>query len=163
MKCTALLACEKLIIDKDGAHSLINVMLSAAVVMQQQQPGRLPEQLLIPPNAVMPLQWWIYTVWRPSPSDVEQPFEQVYQLYWPNGEKFAESRLEFVQKETRLQQTSFFFSGFPVGQTGDIKVLSWLESKGQRVSEILETIVHVDHIDPSKTPKGIPTAITPTP
>jgi hypothetical protein len=156
MKCTSLLACEKLIIDKDGAHSLINVMLNAAVVLQQQSSGQLPQQLAIPPDAVMPLQWWIYAVWRPSTSDVEQTFEQVYQLYWPNGEKFAESRLSFVQKENRLQQTSFFFSGFPAGQTGDIKIVSWLDSKGHRVSDILETIVRVDHIDPANTPTGPP-------
>lgn len=137
-------------------------MLSAAVVLQERQPGQLPEQATIPPNAVMPLQWWIYTVWRPSPSDVDKPFEQFYELFWPNGEKFAESKLSFIQKENRLQQTSFFFSGFPVGQIGDIKVVSWLESGGKHVSETLETIVRVDHIDPKNAPKG-PPAVAPGP
>jgi len=159
MKCTALLACEKIIIDKDGAHSLINVMLSAAVLLQQQEPGGEPQRVPMPINAVMPTQWWIYSVWVPVPEDVGGSFEQVYQLYWPNGEKFAESRLDFVQKDGRPQQTSFYYMGFPVGQVGDLKIVSWLDSHGQRVSEILETRVHVEHSDPHATIPNGPTKL----
>jgi hypothetical protein len=145
MKCTALLACEKVIIDKDGAHSLINVMQSAAVTLQQQEPNKPPEPIPMQSNAVMPTTWWIYAVWKPSTDDVDRSFEQVYQLYWPSGEKFVETRLPFVQKDDKMQQTSFYFLGFPVGQVGDLKIISWLDSQGQRVTEIMETAVRVEH------------------
>jgi hypothetical protein len=157
MKCTALLACEKLIVDKDGAHSLINVMHSAAVVLQQQEIGEVPQQIPIPSNAVMPNQWWIYSVWMPMPQDVGCSFEQVYQLYWPSGEKFAENRLPFTQKEDRMQQTSFYYVGFPVGQPGNLKIISWLDHEGHRVSDLVETFVRIEHSSPDNPIKGAPT------
>ncbi len=145
MKCTALLPCEKVIIDKDGAHSLINVMQSAAVVLQQQQPNQSPVNMPVPNNAIMNMTWWIFSVWKPAIEDVGRSFEQVYQLYLPAGEKFAEHRLPFTQKDDRMQQTTFYYLGFPVGQEGELKIRSWLDSEGQRVSDIMETSVRIDH------------------
>jgi hypothetical protein len=157
MKSTALLACEKLIVDKDGAHSLINVMHSAAVVLQPQKLGDVPQRIPIPSDAVVPNQWWIYSVWMPSLQDVGGSFEQVYQLYWPSGEKFAENRLAFTQKDHRLQQTSFYYVGFPVGQPGNLRIVSWLDREGQRVSDIIETYVRIDHSSPESPIEGAPT------
>jgi hypothetical protein len=149
MKCTALVPCEKIIIDKDGAHSLINVMLNAAIAVQRQEGGKPAEQTEVPRNAVMPHQWWIYSLWRPSPEDVGASFEQVYQVYWPDGEKFAETRLAFEQKDATVQQTSFYFLGFPVGQEGQLRIVSWLDRGGHRVSDINEAWVRLEHKKPS--------------
>lgn len=41
MKCTALLTCEKIIVDKEGAHSIINVMMNAAVSLQKRPLAKL--------------------------------------------------------------------------------------------------------------------------
>jgi hypothetical protein len=146
MKCLALLACDKIIIDKDGAHSLINVMLSAAVTLQETQPGQTPKDIEIPANAVSPNQWWIYAQWEPSSNDVGKSFKAVFQIFWPNGEKLMENKLSFTQLDSRIQQTTVYIGGFPVGQQGAVKVTAWLDSvEGHRVSDIAETHIVIEH------------------
>jgi hypothetical protein len=156
MKCVALLACEKLIIDKGGAHSIINVMTNADIKMQALEPGGTPQEVPSPPSdAVAPIQWWAYTLWDPSSDDVRRSFEQVYQLYWPNGEKLREGRLSFVQSDERMQQTSFSFVGLPVGQQGKVRIITWLDSDGHRVSELFETYVRISHNAVEHVPPAI--------
>jgi len=158
MKCIALLACEKLIIDREGTHSIINVMTNANIKMQEMEPGGMPHDVVTPPfNAVAPLQWWVYTLWDPSPEDAHRSFEQVYQLYWPNGEKLREARLPFVLTSERMQQSSFSFVGLPVGQPGKVRIITWLDSDGQCVSSVSETHLYITHDGHAK---GSPTIIT---
>jgi hypothetical protein len=156
MKCIALLACEKLIIDKEGAHSIINVMISASLSLQQREGLEgPPENVPVPKDAVLPTQWFLYSVWDPSPNDVGISFEQVYQVYWPNGEKLAERRLQkFIPKDDTMMQTSFFFLGLPVGQEGKVRVKTWLDSDGHRVSDIIETAVRITHSKLATSPRG---------
>ena len=144
MKCLALLTCEKIIIDKDGAHSIINVMLKGQVNLQQIQAGQSPH-VAVPSNAVTPMNWFIYSLWSPSSDDVGKSFEQVYQVFWPNGDKLTENRLPFTQKDDDMHQVTFSFFGFPVGQQGRIRVFTWLDSGGHRASDMIETYVQLSH------------------
>lgn len=146
MKCTALLACEKLIIDKDGAHSLINVMQNAKVKIQEQTPDGRVLSPPIPANAVMPTQWFIFAVWFPGEDDVNAAFEQVYQIYWPNGDKLIENRVSFIQRDMKQQSTSFSIVGLPVGQVGMIRIATWLDKNGHRISEVMETFFGIEHL-----------------
>ena len=136
MKFLALCTCERVIIDKQGAHSLINLMLNAEL-------QATPEQ--VPRNAVAPTQWFAYSMWIPSPEDVGEKFEQVYQIYWPDGEKFIEHRMEFTQPDETVQQVTFGFYGLPVGQPGKLRIVTWLDKKGHRVSDLVETSINVKH------------------
>jgi hypothetical protein len=145
MKCIALLTCEKIIIDKEGAHSIINVMLNATVTFQQPQSSQPLTDIAIPSNAVVPNQWWIYSLWNPSTEDLGVTFEQVYQVYWPGGEKMMERRLVPFTATDKLQQTTFSIFGFPAGELGKVRVVTWLDSQGNRVSEISEIHINVDH------------------
>jgi hypothetical protein len=145
MKCTAVLTCEKIIIDKEGAHSIINVMLNAELVMQRIEPAQAPEQTAIPKDAVAPIVWWVYTVWHPSSEDIGKTFEQVYQTYWPNGEKFMESRMDVVMRDDGPMQTTFHIGGLPAGQVGKLKILTWLDHQGHRASEISEAYITIKH------------------
>jgi hypothetical protein len=154
MKCTAVVACEKIIIDKEGAHSIINVMLNAQIFLQKTEPGKAPEGVPLPSNAIAPIVWWVYTVWNPSIEDAGKTFEQVYQAYWPNGDKFMESRLPFTLKDDAPMQTTFHIGGFPAGQEGKVQVLTWLDSEGSRVSDIYDTFVRVQHR--TTVPEGVP-------
>ena len=153
MKCLALLSCEKVIIDKEGAHSIINVMLNADVKLQ-----RGLEDVSIPLNAVLPHQWWIYSQWNPSLDDVGQTFEQVYQIFWPNEEKFVEGKLPFKQDNEKVQQTTFSIVGFPAGQSGQLKITTWLESHGRQMTDVYRTHVNISHhVDsPSFIPAPFP-------
>lgn len=146
MKFLALCTCDRVIIDKNGAHSLINIMLNAQLQAGSEQ---------IPRNAVAPTQWVIYSMWIPSPEDVGQEFEQVYQVYWPDGEKFHESRLEFTQPNESVQQVTFTVLGLPVGQPGKLRIVTWLDKKGHRVSDIVETSINVTHLA-QQTASSIP-------
>lgn len=138
MKFLALCTCERVIIDKQGAHSLINLMLNAELQTS-------PEQ--VPRNAVAPTQWFIYTMWTPSAEDVGKRFEQVYQVYWPDGEKFTENRMEFTQPDESVQQVTFGFYGLPVGQAGKLRIVTWLDQEGgHRVTDIVETSIRVKHL-----------------
>ena len=146
MKSTALLACEKIIIEKEGTHSIINVMLRLNVSLEQQASSECEESMPIPAKAVLPSQWWIYTVWVPSADNIGETFEQVYQLFWPNGEKYAETRLQpFTQNDESPQQTTFFFIGLPIGQEGRMRIVTWLDSNGHCVTEICETFLEIRH------------------
>jgi len=139
MKSLALCTCEKVIIDKAGAHSLINLILNAELQLAQG----IEE---VPRNAVNPYQWFIYSAWVPSSEDVGEHFEQVFQIYWPDGQKFFENKLGFTQPDESVQQVSFGIVGFPIGQTGRMKILTWLEKKRSRVTEVGEANIVIKHI-----------------
>jgi hypothetical protein len=165
MKCTALLTCEKIIVDKDGAHSIINVMLNAEILLQQMAetgsalaapiPPDTPV-IPIPPDAVAPQIWWIYSIWQPSPEDVGKSFEQAYQVYWPNSDdKFMDQRINFALKDERAMQTTFHIGGLPIGRVGKIKVVTWLDYQGHRVTEVSETYFNIKHR--TTVPESAPT------
>ncbi|MGA9393498.1 MAG: hypothetical protein WBV69_23915 [Candidatus Sulfotelmatobacter sp.] len=149
MKCTTVLTCEKVIIDKEGAHSIINVMLNAEIVLQQLNESENTQAIPIPPDAVAPQVWWIYTIWQPSPDDVGKSFEQVYQTYWPNnGDKFMEARINFTLKDETPMQTTFHVGGLPVGRVGKVKVLTWLDHQGHCMTEVSEAYINIKHRTP---------------
>ena len=145
MKCVALVPCDKIIIDKEGAHSIINVMLNAEIALQQLEPQQSPQLVPIPADAISPTTWWVYTIWNPSAEDVGKKLDQFYQLYWPNGEKLLEKSLSFQPDKNALWQTTFCFVGLPVGQEGRIRILTWVDHEGHRLSEIAETFIHIKH------------------
>jgi hypothetical protein len=161
MNCKALVACEKVIIDKEGAHSLVNVLLNASIKLQELQAGQEPRDINVPKNAVAPTQWWIYTLWEPLPKDVGQSFVQVYEVYWPDGEKLVlppnRLQLPFVQQNEKFNQTSFYIGGFPVGQEGKIRIATWLESEtGQIQTQQIETFIRIEHLSAKDEPKAEP-------
>ena len=84
-------------------------------------------------------------MWMPSGEDVGKDFEQVYQVYWPDGEKFVENRLEFTQPDETVQQVTLGVIGFPVGQVGKLRIVTWLDHHGHRVSDLIEAGINVKH------------------
>jgi len=141
MRYLATCACDKIVIDKLGAHSLISVMSNADISIVPA-PGT-PEQ--IPPNAVTPREWWIFSMWEPSSEEAGKEFEQVFQVYWPNKEKLLEGRLGFKPDE-RVQYTSYSVLGFPVGQQGKVRIVTWVEQQGSRITDIFDYHITVRHI-----------------
>src|SRR5260370_11095958 len=103
----ALCPCERVIVDKQGVHSLIEIMRNVSI---EAAPGAIPQ------NAVAPRPWSIYSMWKASSDEVGKKVEQVYQIYWPSGEKFSEENVEFVVDST-IQQVTLDVVGFPAGQS----------------------------------------------
>jgi hypothetical protein len=132
-------------------------MLSASIHAQLNVPtGSPPQSVELPPDAVAPAQWWIYTQWEPSADDVGKSFDQKYEVYWPDGTRLVEGSLSFVQTNDRLSQSTYYVGGFPVGQTGKVKIVTWLETlEGHQECDKMENHILIDHlkeIPANKTP-----------
>jgi hypothetical protein len=140
MKFLASFPCEKVIIDQRGTPSIITVMQNAHIGPIAGVEG-LQE---IPPNAVLPLQWAIFSVLEPSADEVGSTFEQVYQVYWPNEEKFTEGRATF-KPDDNWQYNSCQLLGFPAGQVGNVRIITWVDHEGHRITDIVEFNVRVKH------------------
>jgi hypothetical protein len=158
MKFLALCACEKIIIDKNGAHSLITIMSNTDINFAAPPGQTLPDE--IPTNAVFPREWWVFSMWQPSDDEVGKTFEQVFEVYWPNGEKFGESKIEFTSDE-KVQYNSLLMAGFPVGQIGNVRVVTWIEKQGSRITEPIDYCLRVKHLprQPGSTPGAGPVAL----
>ena len=155
MRFISTCACEKLIVDKGGAHSLINVMSSIDIAISPM-PGTPLEQ--IPTNAVMPKEWWIFSMWEADATEVGQEFEQIYQVFWPNGDKLLEGKLKFKPDE-KAQYNSFTILGFPVGQQGRVKINTWVESKGSPITEPFTYSIVMKHVSETHHPPGTPHSV----
>ncbi|SRR5258708_2860862 len=147
MKFLALCPCERVIIDKYGVHSLINILQNVAI-----EPAPVPMQQ----NTVVPRQWSIFSMWSASREEIGKKFEQVYQIYWPDQEKFSEENFDFIA-DGPIQQVTLDLMGFPAGQPGDLRIVTWLFHEGHKVSDVVETSIHVTHI-PRQTASAVRTS-----
>jgi hypothetical protein len=139
MKHTGTFVCEKVIFDNRGAPSLITVMQNVHI---NTLPGMTAQE--IPSNAVMPKEWFVFSAWLLSSEDMGQQYEQVFQIYWPSEEKFNESRSEFTGKDD-WQYNTLQLLGMPVGQQGKLRIVTWVEHAGKRISDLIENSVKVKH------------------
>jgi len=138
MKFQALFACEKVIIGQSGAPSAISIMYRADVAVP-------PEQTMSS-NAVTPKEWAIFSMLLPSAEEINRELEEVYQMYWPNEEKFTENRLTFKPANNDPTYNIFALVGFPVGQKGQLRIITWIDDGGHRISDIAEYFVQVRHL-----------------
>jgi hypothetical protein len=147
MRHFATLACEKVIIDKKNAHSLIDVMTNAEIQTVMGQNVDV-EQAKMPSNAVIPKDWYIFSIWQQSREEIGKTFEQVVQVYWPNDDKFTEGRLLFKPVDDKAQYNSVRMLGFPAGQDGKIKVLTWIEHEKDRITDVFDYYVTIRNVAP---------------
>jgi hypothetical protein len=152
MKHIATLTCEKVIVDQRNVHSLISLISRAEI-------GALPgapqpqEPEPIPMNAVIPKEWYVFSMWLPSAEEVGKSFHQVMQIYWPNGDKYSDSKLPFSVTDVGPVHNSFHSIGMPVGQEGELKIVTWLEENDERITDIFDAHLTIKH--------GIPITRTP--
>lgn len=109
----------------------------------------------LPTNAVTPKEWWIFSIWEPQTDEVGKDFEQPIEVYWPSGEKFVELKVKFKPDE-RVQYNSTQMLGFPVGQPGKVKILTWVELQGKRITEPFAYYITIKHISQDLYPAGTP-------
>ena len=153
MKYFATLACEKVIIDNKNAHSLIEIMTNADI-QAVVSPEVDPQQAMMPANAVLPKEWFIFSIWQQSDAEIGKSFEQVVQVYWPNNEKFVEGRLSFRPVDAKAQYNSIRLLGFPAGQEGKIKVLTWVEHEHSRITEVFDYFITIKHRSPQSVSRA---------
>ena len=135
--------CEKVIFDqRGGIPTLVSVLQGMQVVKKQGVP--------IPPDAVAPKPWVVFTWWKPHPADEGKSFRQWTEFYMPDGTVpppgKQETTFTFVDESQRNAVESI---GFPVGQEGIYKIKVWLESdSGEKVGEDHTYEIKLRYIDP---------------
>lgn len=120
------LACEKVIIAKDDVASLIS--LFSKIILH------LPAGTEIPKNAVAPSQWAVFSIWDIEPGDENREYVLCTQMLYPDGTQFADIVKQNmpIQAGKRCQMIAQFV-GFPIGQSGDYTVRTWIEEKEHKV------------------------------
>ena len=124
-------ACEKVIIGKDNIASLISLFSKMTVTVQ---PGNEP-----PSNAVVPREWFVFSIWETGPGDETRGYDLVTQILYPDGAQFGEiAKQRLAIEPGKRAQVTVQVPGFPVGQIGDYSVKTWIE-ENQKI--VLEPIV----------------------
>jgi hypothetical protein len=121
--------CEKAIVDTNGSLSLISVMGKLTLKVPSNAPP-------LPPNAMLPMQWAIVSIWQQS-SDWEsgRTFEQRAALVSEAGDILVESLVAFKFTKDQLHQVIANESGMPIGSLGALKVKVWIRDKADPPKE----------------------------
>ena len=113
--------CDKVIVDSSGTASLISLF-------NELQVGLMPQTGSLPPDAVAPKEWAVFTSWRKEPEDIGKEYIQVVQILNPDGSIFKEERIKFTFGADKTHhQNTMNTIGFPVGREGTYILKMWLE------------------------------------
>jgi hypothetical protein len=122
--------CEKAIIDRNGALSIISIMGKLTVGV----PSNVP-----PPaaNAMLPVQWAMVSIWQQSSDwEIGRTFEQRAALVSESGNDLLTSIAAFqFSKETPLFQVVAQVSGMPMSIAGNLKFKVWVREKTEPSKE----------------------------
>jgi hypothetical protein len=136
--------CEKVILDGAGNASIINLVHGVEAANMQQGPIIAP----IPKNAVSPIAWSIFAVWKPTSGDSGKEFSQQVEILQSDGTVFKAITAPFRFEAHRNHQNTVNVLGFPVGQAGDVTINMWLELDRKRIGEMHSWTVAVTHKQP---------------
>ncbi len=131
---------EKCLITKEGAASLITILQRVDVRVQASK-----DPQVLPGNAVAPLNWCVYSLWRQEAEDKGAEFSKVVQIFWPDKAEFLKRSVQFRFTEEKNHNVLINLSGFPAGQEGSVTVNMWLERESQRITEVKTWTIEVKH------------------
>jgi hypothetical protein len=116
---TILAACERVLIDRGGLPSLINIFqrMNLTVVNPIQA------------DAVVPNQWAVFALWQHSDDELNLEFTQHLEVLAPDGETFLTGITKFKTTEIddRQSKNSINILGLPIWAEGMVTVNIWLE------------------------------------
>jgi hypothetical protein len=142
LKLQTFLPCEKVIIDKEELASLINVLDSINV--------ELNDKTALREDAASLLDWIIFTVWRKTDiTDGGKRYEQRVELLSPDGQQIFE-----VLQPFNVNKTHFNFrvltkiGAIPIGKKGNLTLKIYLREAGdsnewQRKGEYPIGVIHI--------------------
>jgi hypothetical protein len=146
--------CERVIVgQEDGAVSLIS-LLGGIAASTPFPHGQIPE------NAVVPLRWYLLSLWRHDQDDLGKQFTQRIVLRAPSGKEALSAELPFQLPQSAsaisVVRGITQFNVFPVGEMGTfVAKLFFRDSENSDWSEVAEyplDVVEGPVIDLSKTP-----------
>lgn len=135
MKLLILTACEKVLQDPSSGPSLIATFQKLNAVV--------PSLAEVPTNAVIPKDWSIFALWEVDQRERGKLYQMGLELYWPNGELFFENKLPLEKEAEEYINFIVRMQGFPMGQSGKIRIVVWVEHQGRKVCDNVETSIHV--------------------
>jgi hypothetical protein len=118
--------CEKVILAKDDVPALIRLFSKLILTV--------PTSAEIPREAVVPRDWAVFSIWETEPGDERRNYMLCTQLLYPDKTQFADTNRTKIniEPEKRAQMT-IQFQGFPIGQTGEYTIRTWLEENQREV------------------------------
>ena len=143
MKLRMFVACEKVIVDANGAASIINLLQAVKL-------GRTPgaNAPLLPPNAVVPKEWALAALWYVPKEYLDRQFVQMFEILWPDGTEFAKNLLPFKTTDRDTSLNYLNINAMPLGQEGALQIKAWVEEpNGTIVTDIAEFSISVKHDD----------------
>lgn len=127
-------ACEKVIIETPGDEPGSAGVASLIGLFSKMIAVSLDDSPQIPPNAVIPKEWAVFSAWDIEPEDVGKKFKICTQVYYPDGSPFGETFKLFLNTEPhKRSQNVVKIMGFPVGQIGFYSVQTWIEVNDVRI------------------------------
>lgn len=98
----------------------------------------------IPPNAVAPREWVIYSAWDSEPGDEKRNYFLCARIFYPNGENFGpQARVPINVALGQRSQTIVRVPGFPIGQVGIYDIQVWLEEDTEKVGTPIDLKVEL--------------------
>jgi hypothetical protein len=74
--------CEKVVIDQtDNTTSIICLLEAIQIAVSES------EEASIPPDAIIPINWYLIALWQTEKGDTDKQFETQYSVVFPSGEE----------------------------------------------------------------------------
>jgi hypothetical protein len=130
-------ACEKVLFEQDDVASLVR--LFSKVIL------KVANEAEIPPNAVAPKEWAIYSAWDADSGDEVGETLLCIEILYPDGSLFGErARIKMNVGEGRRSQVKADILGFPIGQKGAYNVRAWVEKDNQVASDVVRLKIDLE-------------------
>jgi hypothetical protein len=112
--------CEKVIFSKEDVASLIGLFSKMIL--------KVAKGTEIPNNALMPREWAVFSAWDPEPGDEKRLFVLCTRFVFPDLSQFGDvTKTPMVIESGKRFQVNTAFNGFPIGQAGPCRVVTWIE------------------------------------
>lgn len=148
--------CEKVVLEYQmtadnkavaGPASLISLFQKITAVVATNAPP-------FPANAVAPREWSLYSSWDTEPGDELRNYVLCTQILYPNGDEYGTVQRIPVKPLSAGKRWQMIVRvlGFPIGQAGFYKILTWIEENDQRVVGPIEDKIEVEIIKQAEAP-----------
>jgi hypothetical protein len=135
MKLLLATACQVVINDPEFSHSLISVFHEIRF--------GISSSIDLPPNALIPREWSVFSKWELTDEESTGDIAQTCEMYWPDGALLSRTKLVAAKPVQRALAFNVRSQGFPVGQSGKLKIVLWIEDGEKQLSTKEELFVYV--------------------
>ncbi len=129
--------CQLVLRDAEYGHSLVAVFHELRL--------QFPPETVIPPNAVIPREWSVFSKWELEEDEEGKDYTSATEIFWPDGTPFLKTELKASPPVSNGMAFIFRFGVFPMGQIGTIRISNTLSEGGRLVSGPIETAIRLRH------------------